>query len=573
MRIINIIHHILCGPILIGSLLGVGIFFTIYLKFPQIKFVPKSINLLLKNSKSTKGVGETSKFQAFATSLGGSIGVGCIAGTGMAISVGGPSSVLWMCVTAIIGMATKYVEVLLCHKYRKINEDGSISGTPMGILKNELKMPALGTLMAIATLVSAFNIGNISQANSIAKALNYVLGIKQYYTGIVMAIIIGFIILGGIKTIGSVAEKLIPFMTFLFIIIAFITIVSNYKNVFGALNLMFLSPFKANAALGGFLGTGFNMALLSGVNKGLFSNDAGSGASGVAHATSKEKDSFNEGVNSIIEPFLSTVVMCTLTGLVIVCSGVWNKKFKSKLDHGDITILEGIYSEDIYLDIQKLRSHITQPRMDFLEKLHPYMEKKNKTIKKIFSKVLEKMNKDDLVLFNGNLKIVNGKIIDEATILSNRSIAEDIYISMDKKAYTGIIDINNGKVVANKLTIEAKSRLFGVLASMKSFETSPLGKVGSWLLNVCLVLFSLTTILAWHYCGDRALAHLGGGRKSIIIYKILYLCIFFVGSLISASIAWQISEIFYALMTLPCLTAMIMMRKKVKEITNKNSSL
>ncbi len=572
MNILNIIHHILCGPLLIGSLLGVGIFFTIYLNFPQIRLVPKSINLLFKNTTNTKGVGETSKFQAFATSLGGSIGVGCIAGTGMAISVGGPSSVLWMCITAILGMATKYVEVLLCHKYRKINEDGSISGTSMEILKNELKMPALAALTAIATLISALNIGNISQANNIANSLNYVLGIKQYYTGIIMVIIIGFIIIGGIKTIGAVAEKLIPFMTFLFIIIAFITIVSNYENVLDALNLMFLSPFKANAALGGFLGTSLNMALLSGVNKGLFSNDAGSGASGIAHATSKEKKSFNEGVTSIIEPFLSTIVMCTLTGLVIVCSGVWNKKFKSKLNHGDIIILEGIYTEDNYLDIQKLKNHLNHPRVDFLQKFHSCIKKKKKTLK-FFSKVLEKINKDDLVLFNGSLKVIDGKIVDEATMLSNRSIVEDIYISMGKKAYTGVININNGKIFSNKLTIEGKSRLIGVLASMKAFEISSLGKVGSWLLNVCLILFSLTTILAWYYCGDRALVHLGGGRKTIIIYKILYLCVFFIGALISASMAWQISEIFYALMTLPCLIAMVMMRKKVKEITNNNCSL
>lgn len=540
MNLIDIIHYALCGPALISLLLGTGIFFTIYLKFPQIRFVPKSIRLLLGTDKTaSKKSGGTSAFQALATSLGGSIGVGCVAGTGMAISIGGPSSVLWMFITAIIGMATKYVEVVLCHKYRKTNSDGEKNGTPMYFIKEKLNMPILAIIMAIAIILCSFASGNLPQANSISKAVNYVFGIKQIYTGAIMSLVIGFIILGGIKRIGIVAEKLIPLMSLIFLSISLLTIGANYKNILPGIKIMFFSPFNSTAALGGFLGTTISLAILKGVNKSYYTNDAGSGASGIAHAASDEESSFNEGVYSIIEPFLCTAVMCTLTGLVIVTSGVWNTKYENKFDYSDINILKGKYEESNNLDIQKLKNHLN--------------------------------DEHTLPLFDSNLIIENGKIINEdITIISTRSIAEDIKVIKDDLPFTGEIKIKNGSISnKEKVTFIGKSLLAGVIAPTQAFTMNPLGKFGSYLMNLCLLLFALTTVIAWYYYGDRGLVYLGAGKKTLMIYKFIYVIVFFIGSMIDTTIIWKLSEIFYAIMAIPNLLGILFLRKEVKEITDK----
>ncbi|MCP3660868.1 MAG: sodium:alanine symporter family protein [Bacteroidetes bacterium] len=542
MHFIDIIHSILCGPALLILLLGIGLFFTLYLNFPQIRFLPKSIRLLLgKDKTSTNKKGDTSAMQALATSLGGSIGVGCIAGTGMAINIGGPSTILWMVITALIGMATKYVEVVLCHKYRKINKNGSISGTPMFFLKDRLNFKILSIIMAIAIVICSFLSANMPQANTIAKAIYYVFGIKQVYTGIFMSIIISLIIVGGIKRIGIVAEKLIPIMSLIFLIISIITIGANYKNIIPSLRLMFCSPFKANGALGGFLGTTLSIAIFKGVNKSYYTNDAGSGASGIAHAASDEESSFNEGVYSIIEPFLCTAVMCTLTGLVITSSGVWNTKFNNKFDFSDITILKGVYKDDNDLDIQKLKKQI--------------------------------LKIEELPLFNSNLKIENGKIKNkDITVLCSRSIASDIKIYKNDKLFFGEIKIRNGKVVNKRnLKIIGKSLLSGVNPVSQAFVMSPLGRLGPYLLNLCLILFALTTVIAWFYYGDRGLDYLGAGKIVLNLYKFVFIFLFFLGCLVDTSITWKLAEIVYAFMAIPNLIGIFLLRKEVKEITKKGT--
>ncbi len=358
MNLINNIHHILCGPIFIFLLLGTGLFFTFYLKFPQIRLFPKSIKLLLGIDKTgTKKKGDTSAFQALATSLGGSIGVGCMAGTGVAINIGGPSSIFWMLITTFLGMATKFVEVTLCHKYRKKAPDGSISGAPMNFLKEQLNMPILAMIMAFATVLTSIFM-NLPQVNSIAKALYLSFGIKEIITGAILSVIILLIILGGIKRVGAIAEKLIPIMTLIFLIISIASIITNYENLIPSIKTIFLNPFKGSAAAGGFLGASINMAMLQGVNRSYYTNDAGSGASGIAHAASDEENSFNEGVFSIIEPFLCTAIMCFLTALSIIASGTWNTKFENKLDINNIIFLENQYTESNSNDVNSIKRFI-----------------------------------------------------------------------------------------------------------------------------------------------------------------------------------------------------------------------
>ncbi len=544
MSFISKIEYLLCGPAFIFLLLGTGLFFTIYLKFPQIRLLGKSIRLLLGLEKGTKTEGETSPFQALATSLGGSIGVGCIAGTGVALNIGGPSSIFWMLLTTFFGMTTKYVEVALCHKYREKSKDGTMSGAPMYFLKNQLNLPWLAVIMALATIGCAFVSGNMPQANSIVKVLYQTFGIKESIAGAIMSVLVGFIILGGIKRIGALAEKLIPLMSLIFLVISVMVIVTHSSNLLPSIKLIFMNPFSGSAAAGGFIGAGINLIIREGVNRSLFTNEAGSGSSGMAHASSKESNSYNEGVASIIEPFFSTAVMCSLTALVILTAGTWNTKYKNKFDRTDMILLEGKFTDQNNNDIKKLNDHF----------------KKKKKIP----------------LFNSNLNIKDGKILnDNLTIINLNSIAEDITVSKNNIPYTGIIYTESGKISDKNKGIEfiGKSLVTGPLPATIAFKMTPIGKWGPYLMNVCLILFALTTVLAWFYYADRSLIFLGAGKKILFIYRIAYPAAFFVGSITALTLIWSLATIFYALMGIPCLTGMLLMRKKVKELTDKEGNI
>ncbi|MCP3659028.1 MAG: sodium:alanine symporter family protein [Bacteroidetes bacterium] len=538
MNLINVIHNILCGPIFILLLLGIGLFFTIYLKFPQIRLMPKSIKLLLgidKSSGSKKG--DTSAFQALATSLGGSIGVGCIAGTGVAINIGGPSSIFWMIITTFLGMATKFVEVTLCHKYRKKLPDGSISGTPMHFLKEQLNMPKLAIIMALATIAtSIFN--NLPQVNSIAKAFYFSFNINEIITGLILSIAIFIIIVGGIKRIGALAEKLIPIMTLIFLILSLASILANYNNIIPALKLMFVNPFKGSAALGGFLGASINMTMIQGVNRGYYTNDAGSGASGIAHAASEEENSYNEGVFSIIEPFLCTAIMCSLTALVIIASNTWNTKYVNKLDKNNIIFLKDLYSEDKKEDIVKLSNFIN--------------------------------NNDNLPLLNSVINIENGKIENQSfSVVSNRSIAKDLrFYLKDNDSYNGSLTIKNGKIekLNKEVIIKGKTLLTGIGPVTKALEKSIFSKWGPYLMNICILLFGITTIIAWYYYGDRGLVFLGLRKKGLFYFKIIFTILLFLGSIIDTTTLWKFCDIVYAIMAIPNLIGLFKLRKIIKNI-------
>ncbi len=533
------LEYLLSGPPFVILLLGTGIFFTFYLKFPQIRFFLKSIKLLLGIEKRERSQGDTSPLQALATSLGGSIGVGCIAGTGVAMNIGGPSSIFWMLVTTFFAMATKYVEVTLCHKYREKSKDGTMSGSPMYFIKNKLKMPWLATIMGIATILYASAFVNMPQANSICKALYQTFHIKEIISGAVMSLLVGFIIFGGITRISRVAEKLIPFMSFLYLVISLMVIFKFAHNILPSLKLIFMNPLKGSSALGGFLGSGIALTIKEGVNRSYYTNDAGSGTSGIVHASSKEENSFNEGVLALIEPFFCTAIMCTLTGLVILVSGTWNTKFENKFDNSDLIILQGKYSDKVKSDTDKLRKHLN--------------------------------DEINIPKYNDILNIENGKIKnDQITIINLNSVAENITLFKDDKPYTGKINIVSGKISIKNHNIKfiGKSLVTGVIPATIAFKFSPIGKWGPYIMNLCMVLFALTTVLTWFYYGDRGLVYFGAGKKILFLYKIIFIIVFFLGSLISASLVWTLIIIAYACMGIPNLIGLILMRKEIKKITS-----
>ncbi|MCC8094044.1 MAG: amino acid carrier protein, partial [Tannerellaceae bacterium] len=224
-------------------LLGTGLFFTIYLRFPQIRFFRHAIHVLIGRYDKKDHIGDTSHFQALSTALSGTVGTGNIAGVALAIHLGGPSALFWMLMTAVFGMTTKMVEVTLSHKYREQMEDGTISGGPMYYMKNRLHMPWLATIFAVATIFSSFGTGSLPQINSISNAVFSAFRIAHYITGIVLSILLALIIIGGIKRIALVSEKLVPFMAIIYIIGASSVLLFNYENLISAFLSIFTNIF------------------------------------------------------------------------------------------------------------------------------------------------------------------------------------------------------------------------------------------------------------------------------------------------------------------------------------------
>ncbi|MEL6560763.1 MAG: amino acid carrier protein, partial [Bacteroidota bacterium] len=315
-------------------LLGVGVYFTILLKFPQIRFFRHALRVVRGKYDDKNDEGDTSHFEALTTALSGTVGTGNIAGVAFAVFLGGPAALFWMLVTAGVGMCTKFVEVSLSHKYREKLDDGTMAGGPMYYMKNAefklngktFKLGWLATIFAIATVLSSFGTGSLPQINSISKSLEATFGIELWITGVVLGVLLALVIVGGIKRIAAVTSKLVPAMALIYLIGAFAVIFYNIENVVPSFLSIFSSVFSGSAAVGGFLGAGISLAFNKGVGRGLFSNEAGQGSAPIAHASAKTDEPLSEGMVAILEPFIDTIIICTITGMVLLSSGVWSQK-------------------------------------------------------------------------------------------------------------------------------------------------------------------------------------------------------------------------------------------------------
>lgn len=279
-------------------LLGTGLFFTVYLVFPQIRYFKYAIQIVKGKFDRADDKGDTSHFQALTTALSGTVGTGNIAGVAFALHLGGPAALFWMLVTALIGMTTKFVEVTLSHKYRERASDGSIAGGPMYYMKKRLKfsMPSgkvihfgkvLGVVFAVATVFSSFGTGCLPQINSISNSLWETFSVPHVYTGLVLSVFLAFVIVGGIKRIAKVTQMLVPLMAFVYFVGAILVIAYNYENIWPSIVAMVSDVFTGTAASGGFLGASVSFAFNRGVNRGLFSNEAGQGSAPIAHAAAR----------------------------------------------------------------------------------------------------------------------------------------------------------------------------------------------------------------------------------------------------------------------------------------------
>jgi AGCS family alanine or glycine:cation symporter len=312
----------LWGWPLIILLFGTHLYLTVRTGFIQ-KYIFKAIKISVKRDEGAEG--DVSQFGALATALAATIGTGNIVGVSTAIVAGGPGAVLWMWLTGVFGIATKYSEALLSVKYRVKNEDGGFSGGPMYVLERGLNMKWLGVIFAALTAISAFGIGNMVQANSIAHLSSDTLGIDPHIAGIVMALFTALVILGGIKSIARVCEALVPLMAFIYIIGCLVLLVINFTTLGDTFMLIFESAFTGSAAIGGFAGAAMKEVVKAGVSRGLFSNESGLGSAPIVAAAAQTRNPVRQALVSSTGTFWDTVVVCALTGLVVVNSGFWKE--------------------------------------------------------------------------------------------------------------------------------------------------------------------------------------------------------------------------------------------------------
>jgi len=324
-QILTTVDDIVWGPLMMLLLIGTGIFLTFRLRGLQVRKLVYALRLIIKRKE--EGKGDISPFRALMTTLSGTIGTGNIAGVATAISLGGPGALFWMWLTAIVGMATKFVECTLALHFREELPDGTMIGGPFYYLERGLKHPRLGLAlgMAFATfgIFSSFGIGNMAQANSVSLALKDTFHIPGIATGLLLALLVGLVVIGGIKRLGHVAGSLVPFMASLYISAAMVVLILNFEAVPGAFLLILESALSGHAAVGGFAGATVAHAVRFGIARGVFSNEAGLGSAPMAHATAKTPHSVRQGLIAMLGPFVDTIVVCSMTGLVIVSTGAW----------------------------------------------------------------------------------------------------------------------------------------------------------------------------------------------------------------------------------------------------------
>ncbi|MDH5612789.1 MAG: sodium:alanine symporter family protein [Gammaproteobacteria bacterium] len=322
--LLNDLNGFVWGPAMLILILGTGLYLITGLRFMPLRYIGYGFRMLWAGRKKF-GDGDIAPFKALMTSLAATIGTGNIAGVATAIFLGGPGALFWMWCTALVGMATKYAEAVLAVHYREIDEQGNHIGGPMFYIKNGLKKhwAWLGTAFAIFGALAGFGIGNTIQANSVADVLNSKFGYSHLLSGLVMAAFVALVLIGGIKRIADVAGKLVPFMAITYVVAGLIVLILNASEIPAALSLIFTHAFTPVAATGGFAGAAVWAAIRFGVARGVFSNEAGLGSAPIAHAAATTDSPVRQGTIAMLGTFIDTLVICSITGLVIIVTGAW----------------------------------------------------------------------------------------------------------------------------------------------------------------------------------------------------------------------------------------------------------
>ena len=521
-------------------LIGTGIFFTAYLGFPQFRFFAHGWRIVTGKYAKEDAEGETTPFEALTTAMSGAVGTGNIGGVALAIWIGGPAAIFWMWITAIFGMTTKFVEVTMAHKYRTTLSDGSISGGPMYYIEKSFNKRWAGVLFAALMMICAIGSGNMPQINNIASVLDSTFSIPKLMTGLVLGVMLWMIIAGGIKRIAKIASKLVPIMAVIYFGGALVVVAENYQNIIPSFHSIFSQVFSGSAAAGGFLGASFAMSLKLGVARGLYSNEAGQGSSPIAHASAKAEHSVEQGMVSILEPFIDTIVVCSVTALVILSSGAWTQKYDNTFERSSMAIFAGSYAESNSKDVEELGKYILDAR-NFTS------------------------DTTNVENFTGSLDLIDGQMQKQnVTVFHNNSIAEDVVFYQGGEPVSGLLEISDGKIADSSVRVEGKSLIHSAELTSKAFGSGVLGIYGEYIVAIGLLLFAFSTAIAWSYYGDRSTAYIFG-EGAVPWYRMIYVVCFIAAAVVDTTVIWNIAYVVVALVTIPNLIALFVLRKEMKE--------
>lgn len=542
-NILTSIDNFVWGPFMLTFLMGTSIFLTIRTKALCWRNLPYALSSVLsKEAREKKGDGDVSPFSALTTALAATIGTGNIVGVATAMVSGGPGALIWMWVSAVFGLTSKFSECMLASKYREVNDKGEMSGGPMYTMKKGFKHKklgaALGWFFAFFAVIASFGIGNMTQANSISSALETTFDIPNNVTGIAIMILTLVIVIGGIQTISKVSQIVVPLMAVFYIIAGLIIILGNIQNVPEGIAMVFKMAFSLEAVGGGLCGslvTSMTQALRFGVARGIFSNEAGMGSAAITAAAATSTDPVQQGYINMTGTFWDTIVVCTITGLCIACSGLLGTT---------TTVATGTYTTS-----DKTPSICISSSMD------------NETTTTNYD--ISFSEKNEWVLTPNNTEgeplilTAQGDYKYTPLTLSSAIIPASHWKDADGNEY--IFGENN--------TFEYKELLTGSALTITVFE-KVLGKTGGWLLCISIAFFAFSTILGWEYNGEKAFEYILGTHRFNMVYRILFAAVVYLGATASLEIAWTFSDIANALMAIPNLISLLALSGVVaKEIS------
>jgi len=538
-------------PLIVVLLVGTGLVTTLRLGWIQVRYFRHGIRVVRGEYDDPEHEGDLSHFQALSTALSATVGIGNIAGVATAIHYGGPGALFWMWVTAVFGMALKYTECTLAMKYRTIQPDGSAAGGPMYSIEKGLgkSWKPLAVAFAGFAVISSFGSGNAVQSFTVADQFRQDLGVPTWITGAVMASLVALVILGGIRRIGRVTSKLVPFMAALYVGTAMVVLMLNITEVPGTLLLIFSSAFEPAAQIGGFAGGTFIFMLTWGIKRGLFSNESGQGSAPIAHAAAKTDEPIREGVVAMLGPFIDTLLICTMTGLVILTSGVWHDKQEQQFVVNDqaalIAVFDGAAVEvngelkDSDLASGQLRVADGRPEGFDLIRNHSIVDEP------------EFLLTENAVLLT-RMQPFNGFVELDAEAEGKLELAR--VLDVDGNPAIGSL-VMRGSAMQNgsPLTAWAFQRGLGKLA----------GGYGHLLITLAVFLFGLSTAISWSYYGDRSILYLAG-PKWVMPYRIFFCIAHFLGAVYSLELVWAFGDLALGLMTIPNLISILLLTGVVK---------
>ena len=528
-------------PAIAMVLIGTGVYLTIRLKLINVRGLWHAIRCVKGDFDDASSPGDISHFQALATALSGTVGVGNIAGVATAIHYGGPGALFWMWITALLGMATKYTECTLATNYRQTNSDGSVSGGPMYYIEHGLgpRWKWLAMIFAGAAAISSMNAANAVQAHTAADALHLEFGIAPWITGIASATLLALVTLGGIKRIASFTSRVIPLMAVLYVLGALLILSAHVTEIPATLALIVTQAFEPTAAIAGFAGATFIGTMNWGVKRGLYSNEAGQGSAPIAHAAARTDEPVREGLVALLEPAIDTLTICTLTGLVLICTGVW----------------QGKRDDNVPVNAQSnIRAVTDTCQLGAGAALTPSCKLTAGTRYTLTDGIV-----------SGVAFIRNDHFIDNARVHID-SVPANGHLVADDAWHFHLV--NNHGTPITTAHIRGPHPRNGSPLTAWAFEVGLawLFPFGAQLVTICVFLFALSTAIAWSYYGERS-AHYLFGDRIVIPYRVVFIAMHVLGALSSLKVVWALGDAILGVMALPNLLAILLLSGKAAQLT------